>query len=310
MASTPVSKRKMLARNAPWRAASRSFSPKLSRRKANSTVSPTSISTSPPKNAAPPVRASRPRRSRRMKRRKTPRRHEGDAIRSKKQALAPARFARREEKNGFGRRCQRPQGLRRRRGHSWRLHLDRRRRIRDFGRAVRLRKIDAPAYDRGLRVDRGRKDQDRGARRQQSRAERPRHCDGLSELRALSAQDGGREHELRPEAAAHAEGRDRGPGAARRRNPACCALSVALSAPALRRPASAGRDGAGDRARSSGVPVRRAAVESRRQAARADARRDQGTAPAAEDDDDLRDARPDRGDDDGRSHRRHARRRG
>ena len=39
-----------------------------------------------------------------------------------------------------------------------------------------------------------------------------------------------------------------------------------LSAPALRRPAPACRHGPGDRARSAGFPVRRAALQSRRQA--------------------------------------------
>ena len=218
--------------------------------------------------------------------------------------------SRREEKNGFGRRCQRAQVLRRRRSHSRRLDLHRRRRIRHPGRSVRLREIDASAHDRRPRVDRGRKDQDRRARRQQSRAEGSRHRDGVPELRALSPQDRRREHELRPQAAAHAEGRDRGAGSASRRNPACRALSFALSPPAFGRPAAAGRDGAGDRARSTGLSVRRAAVQSRRQAARADARRNQGAAPASEDDDDLRHARSGRGDDDGRPHRRHARRRG
>ena len=82
-----------------------------------------------------------------------------------------------------------------------------------------------------------------------------------------------------------------------------------LSAPAFRRAAPAGGDGAGDRARSAGVPVRRAALEPRRQAARADAGRDQGIASAAEDDDDLCHPRSDRGDDDGRPHRGLARRR-
>ena len=81
-----------------------------------------------------------------------------------------------------------------------------------------------------------------------------------------------------------------------------------LSAPALRRPAPACRDGTRDRARPAGVPVRRAAVESRCQAARGHAHRDQGTAPAAEDDLGVRHARPDRGDDDGRQDRRDARR--
>ena len=56
----------------------------------------------------------------------------------------------------------------------------------------------------------------------------------------------------------------------------------------------------------AGLPVRRAAVESRRQAARRHARRDQGTAPAPEDHHRLCHARPDRGDDHGRQDRRHA----
>ena len=93
-----------------------------------------------------------------------------------------------------------------------------------------------------------------------------------------------------------------------RRHPGPRAVPRPLSAPALGRPAPARRDGPRDRARPAGVPVRRAAVEPRRQAARADAHRDQGAAPAPEDDVDLRDARPDRGDDDGRPHRGDARR--
>ena len=55
----------------------------------------------------------------------------------------------------------------------------------------------------------------------------------------------------------------------------------ALSAPAFRRAAPARRHGPRDRARSAGVPVRRAAVEPRCETARRDAHRDQGTAPAA-----------------------------
>ena len=66
---------------------------------------------------------------------------------------------------------------------------------------------------------------------------------------------------------------------------------------ALGRPAPARRDGPRDRARARGVPVRRAAVEPRRQAARADALRDPEAAPAPGDDQPLRDARPGRGDD-------------
>ena len=58
-------------------------------------------------------------------------------------------------------------------------------------------------------------------------------------------------------------------------------LPQALPARALGRPAPAGGDGPRHRARSQGVPVRRAAVQPRRQAAGCDARRDQGAAPAA-----------------------------
>ena len=73
--------------------------------------------------------------------------------------------------------------------------------------------------------------------------------------------------------------------AARRRDPRPGAAARPLSAPALRRPAPARRHGPRHRARSAGLPVRRAAVQPRRQAARRHARRDQGTAPAAEDHD-------------------------
>ena len=56
-------------------------------------------------------------------------------------------------------------------------------------------------------------------------------------------------------------------------------LLAAQTEAALRRTAPARRDGARDRARPEGVPVRRAAVQPRRQAARADAHRDQEGAP-------------------------------
>ena len=50
---------------------------------------------------------------------------------------------------------------------------------------------------------------------------------------------------------------------------------------ALRRPAPARRDGPGDRARAAGVPDGRAALEPRRAAARADARRDRAASSAS-----------------------------
>ncbi len=71
------------------------------------------------------------------------------------------------------------------------------------------------------------------------------------------------------------------------------------AARALRRPAAARCDGPRDRARAGGVPDGRAALEPRRQAARADARGDRRPPARARRDDGLRDARPGRGDDDG-----------
>ncbi len=69
---------------------------------------------------------------------------------------------------------------------------------------------------------------------------------------------------------------------------------------ALRRPAPARRPRPRDRAQAEGVPLRRAALEPRRQDARLDAHGDLEAPRAPRRDDDLRDARPGRGDDDGR----------
>ena len=79
----------------------------------------------------------------------------------------------------------------------------------------------------------------------------------------------------------------------------------AQAAGALRRAAPARRHGPRDRPRAAGVPHGRAALEPRREAPRADARRDREAPARARHDHDLRDARPGRGDDDGRSRRGH-----
>ena len=81
-----------------------------------------------------------------------------------------------------------------------------------------------------------------------------------------------------------------------------------LPAAALGRPAAARGHGPRHRPPPAGLPVRRAALQPRRQAAGADAGRDQGTAPAAEGDHRLRHPRPDRGHDHGRQDRRDERR--
>src|SRR5918992_41850 len=73
----------------------------------------------------------------------------------------------------------------------------------------------------------------------------------------------------------------------------------------LGRPAPARRHGPRDRAQPEGLPLRRAPLEPRREAPRADAHRDQEGAPEGHDDDGLRHARPGRGDDARRPRRRH-----
>ena len=71
----------------------------------------------------------------------------------------------------------------------------------------------------------------------------------------------------------------------------------------LRRAAPAGGDGPGHRPQGRRVPLRRAAVQPGREAARADAHRDRPHAAPARHDDRLRHPRPDRGDDAGRPDR-------
>ena len=84
--------------------------------------------------------------------------------------------------------------------------------------------------------------------------------------------------------------------------------AAAAQAPRAFRRAAAARGGRPrDRARSQGVPVRRAAVESGRRAARQHAQRADQAAAGDRDDVDLRDPRSGRGDDDGRSHLHHER---
>ena len=117
------------------------------------------------------------------------------------------------------------------------------------------------------------------------------------------------EHGLRAEAREGAAGRDRQEGRRGGEDARPHRSPRAQAGEPLRRPAPARRDGPRDRARPAGLPHGRAAVEPRREAARADAHG--GLAPAARplDDDGLRHARPDRGDDARRPRRGHALRR-
>ena len=122
-------------------------------------------------------------------------------------------------------------------------------------------------------------------------------------LRALSAHERRQEHELQSRAVAQAEGRDRGPRRGSGADAAAGGAARPQAEPIVWRPAPARRHGPRHRARPLGVPVRRAAVEPRRQAARADARRNQDLAQEGRHDLDLRHARSGRGDDAGRPRR-------
>ena len=106
-----------------------------------------------------------------------------------------------------------------------------------------------------------------------------------------------RQHGLRAEAARRRQGRDRQEGRGGGEDPRPRAAPGPQAGEAVGRPAAARGDGPRDRARPGGVPDGRAAVEPRREAARADAHRGVADPAAAGDDDGLRHARPDRGDD-------------
>ena len=149
-------------------------------------------------------------------------------------------------------------------------------------------------------------DRGRRARRQRPLAARSRHGDGVPELRALPAHDGRREHRLLAQPAEDAEGRDasQGRGGGSRARPDRAPRPQAGAA--LRRAAPARRDGSRDRALAGGVPDGRAAVEPRRQAARAHARGGLADPAAARRRHAVRHPRPGRGDDDGRPRRRDA----
>ena len=148
---------------------------------------------------------------------------------------------------------------------------DRGRRVPRPRRALRLRQVHLAADARRPRGRQQRRDPDRRPRRHAPAAEGPRHRDGVPELRALPAHDRRREHGLR------AQDRRRSP---RTRSPAGSHEAAKLldlervprpqAEGALRWPAPARGDGPRDRARAAGVPHGRAAVEPRRQAARAD----------------------------------------
>ena len=178
------------------------------------------------------------------------------------------------------------------------------------GRPLGLRQVDAAAHDRRPGDDQLGGTVSIGGRVVNDvPPQGPRDRHGLPELRALPAHDGAPEPRVRaahPRARRRAE-RDRRVG----EPPAVLGIDPLLERypkRALRRPAPAGGGGARHRAPAGGVPLRRAALQPRRQAARADARRAHPPAPPPRRHHGLRHSRPGRGDDARRPHRGAARR--
>ena len=129
-------------------------------------------------------------------------------------------------------------------------------------------------------------------------AERPRHRHGVPVLRDLAAHDGVRERRVPAAGRARPQifrRRGEGEGAARARDGAHVGLRDAPGDAAFRRPAAAARVRARAGARAEDPAARRAAVQPRRQAARADAGRAQAAAEAARHHHGLRHPRPVRG---------------
>ena len=174
------------------------------------------------------------------------------------------------------------QALRRRlRGRQGHEPGRRRRRVHDSRRTVGLREVDRAADGRRTRGHHRRRAEDRRPGRQRQGAEGPRHRDGVPELRAVSAHDRAREHGLRAEAGEDAGGRDRPQGQRGGEDPRPRAAPRSQAGQPVGRPAPARRDGPRDRPQPERVPDGRAAVEPRRQAARADADRDLADPAAA-----------------------------
>ena len=160
-------------------------------------------------------------------------------------------------------------------GHPRRRSRHSRRRVRRLRRPLRLRKVDPAAADRRARGHHRGRSLHRRRAGERPRAGQARHRHGVPVLRALSAYERLRQHRLRPGA---------GEVLARREIDAKVREAARMlqieqlldrkPRAALRRPAPARRHRPRHRARPEGVPLRRAALESRRGAARADARRD------------------------------------
>ena len=149
----------------------------------------------------------------------------------------------------------------------------------------------------GLEFCRRRQHQNWRARREQPGAERPGHRHGVPELRALSAQDRRGEHELLPQAQTHSTRRRSRRGCARAAEildvlPPICRVTPRQLSGGQRQRVAMGRAIVRDpQVFLFDEPLSNLDAKLRVQMRS----RNQGAAPAAEDDDDLCDARSGRG---------------
>ena len=163
----------------------------------------------------------------------------------------------------------RPQVLRGGPRHQGRRPRDRDGRVHGLRRPLGLRQVHAAPADRRARGHHLGRHALRRPAGQRPGAVEARHRHGVPVLRALPAHERLRQHGLRHEAAEGRRRRHQGAGdeggqAAADRPPARPPAEAAL-----RRPAPARGDRPRHRARPAGLPVRRAALQPRRRAARA-----------------------------------------
>ena len=187
------------------------------------------------------------------------------------------------------------EAVRRRRGGRRHRPRDRRRRVLLDARPVGLGQDDDPAHDRGLRAaDRRAGCCSTASDVTAARPVRARREHRVPGLRAVPAHDGRRQRRLRPRRSARCRKAER--DAARRRGAARWSASRATSgrkpAPALGRPAAAGRARARARQPAPRPAARRAARRARPQAPRGDADRAQAHPAGGRDHVHLRDPRP------------------
>ena len=185
-----------------------------------------------------------------------------------------------------------------------RLARRRARGIRHAAGPERLRQDHHAADDRRVRDSDQRRHRARWTRSRSQQALRAQYRHGVPELCPVPAHDGGEERGVSAQDAAVSKARYRSARAAHARARGLAPVRRQISARIIGRPAAARRARARSRVQSGRASARRAAGRARQEFARADASRDQAHPPRNRHHHDLRHARPDRGDDDVRSHRR------